>query len=164
MPKAADTTAEADEYKERFIQNGSATCITNAREIISLIHDHGGDSGNAIIDVIPWWQRIFYLHTAGVVLIAAMLQAELFTPAVSGSWLHLMALLKKDEHLSHYNQQCVELFDCLASKLSGHLDQGKLTTSDTAMHTYFEDMFRDAEFNPDNFLFGEGDAAWFDCT
>jgi hypothetical protein len=121
------------------------------------------------VGVMAWWYRVFYLHVAGTVLIAATLRADLYTPAVSQSWGRAMAGLRAHEHLSPFVRQCVATFETLSSRISPEAmhhqpagdGDGYVAPEAVSNSAYFQDVFQDMGFaNPDNFHFGMEDMSW----
>lgn len=123
---------------------------------------HGEHVSGVNIGMVPWWHRVFYLHVAGTVLIAAMLQPDLYTSSVSQSWNTAMMVLRAHAHLSASIQQCVLTFQALSSKIleAQRPVSGKAAPPDGGVSTnaYFQDIFQDLVF--DNSLFGAEDLAW----
>lgn len=144
----------------RIVYDCASLCVENASKIVDLVYEN--NKSNGITGVIQWWYRLFYLHIAGTIFIAAMLRSDLFKPAVSQSWSRMMSILRAHEHLSPYVQQSVATFETLAFKISESLNQGsgQPTTLDGSSNTYFQDIFQDMGFDHDNFLFGKEDMAW----
>ncbi len=88
---------------------------------------------------------------------------DLFNPMVAQSWSKALSTLRAHEHLSPFVQQCVANFEALSSKISEtHYSNGAPQPSvpDRSSSTYFQDVFQDIGFDPDNFLFGKEDMAW----
>lgn len=75
------TPKPAKSLKDRVLRECALVCVENAQEMIQLVHREHMPGTN--IGVLTWWNRVFYLHVAGTVLIAAMLQPDLYTPSVS---------------------------------------------------------------------------------
>lgn len=170
--------------KGRVLRDCAVLCLENAERMIALIQKEHSRGGN--IGMVSWWHRVFYLHVAGTILIAAMLRADgLFTASASRSWDTAMMLLGAHAHLSPAVQQCVATFQTLSSKISETLRPphaapgpgGTTTTTTTTTirhgaaalpasdgdahtHIYFQDVFRDVGFDPSNSLFGVEDMAW----
>ena len=119
-----------------------------------------------IAGVVPWWHRVFYLHIAGTILIAAMLrndQDDLSAAKVTQSWNKAISTLRAHEHLSPFVQQVVTNFEALASKISEtHSSGGVIQPAETDRFpgTHFHDVFEDIGFDPENSLFGKEDMAW----
>lgn len=179
-PSTEGTAMPAHEegLKGRVLKDCAVLCLENAQQMIALIREEHTPGGN--IGTISWWHRVFYLHVAGTILVAAMLRADLFTTSASRSWGAAMVLLRAHAHLSPAVQQCVATFETLRSKISetqqqqcGH-GHGHRTgvhvggsppaapppDGDGHSHTYFQDVFRDVGFDPSNSLFGMEDMTW----
>lgn len=146
--------------KDCILKDCAELCIENAQQIITLVKSLfvPGDAFGITI----WWNRIFYLHLSGTVLIAAMLRADLFTPSVKHSWDTAMLLLRAHSHLSHSIQQCVTTFQILSSKITEAQSPvgGQAAPSDKHPSIYFNDVFHDIGLDIDNSLFGMEDMAW----
>ncbi len=148
--------------EDRLIQDCPSLCVDSAQKMIALVNTLYTQDG--IIGILPWWHRVFYLHIAGTILIASMLRADLFTPIVAQSWDTAMTALRAHEHLSPFIQQCAANFQSLSSKIteSHHLDSSsQLSPSEGPSNTYFQDIFHDVGFDPDNLLFSREDMTWF---
>lgn len=145
---------------ERVIQDCASVCVHTAQKIITLLHKY--DKPGGTIGVLPWWNRVFYLHVAGTILIAATLRADLFTPTVAQSWSKAMSMLHTHEHLSQFIQQCTATFETLSCNTLGTHRPGSsnLNQPEVSPDTYFQDIFQDIGFDPDNFLFGKEDMSW----
>lgn len=157
-----EPTTKTRNLNERVVKDCAELCIENAQAMISLVqkvHTPGETFGITI-----WWTRIFYLHLAGTILIAAMLRADLFTASVSQSWDTAMHLLRAHAHLSPSIQQCVTMFSTLSSKIiEVHSPVTRPLAHQDGMeasNNYFHDLFQDTEFDLDNSLFGMEDMAW----
>lgn len=145
---------------DRVFRDCASICVENAQQMIQLVHREHVPGAN--IGILPWWHRVFYLHVAGTVLIAAMLQPDLYTPSVSQSWATAMMVLRAHSHLSAATQQCVATFQALSTKILE--TQHQLEVSGRAAfpvdggpsNTYFQDIFQDCD---NSLLFGE-DMAW----
>lgn len=124
----------------RVVQNCAALCIENAQKVISLVigecrtpsptpnhQDETGSNPTVTMGLIPWWYRVFYLHVASTVLMAATLQPKLCTPAVSESWSRAMEALRAHAHLSPFVSQCLATFETISSGMAAtdphHLNQ-----------------------------------------
>lgn len=144
--------------KNRALRDCAVICVENAQQMIQLVHREHIPGAN--IGMVPWWQRVFYLHVAGTVLIAAMLQPDLYTPSASQSWTTAMMLLRAHSCLSASIQQCVLTFQALSSKIleAQHPVNGRTALPDSAGPSYFQDIFQDLGF--DYSLFGTEDMAW----
>lgn len=154
---------------EKFLRDCAVLCVENAQKMTELVdqeHKSGASLGN-----IMWWHRVFYLHVAGTVLLASMLQADdLFTHSVSQSWQVAMRALRAHAHLSVSVQQCVATFETLSAKLSDvqHLVPGAGRASvdplagcaEPFSSTDFQDVFQDLGIDLDSCLFGIEDMAW----
>ncbi|KAK7709552.1 hypothetical protein SLS64_003610 [Diaporthe eres] len=154
---------------DKFLRDCAVLCIESAQKMTELVdqeHNQGPGLGS-----IMWWHRVFYLHVAGTVLLASMLQADdLFTQSVSLSWQTAMRALRAHAHLSVSVQQCVATFETLSAKLSDaqHLSSGADRASvdplvgcdEPFSSTDFQDMFQDMGIDLDSCLFGIEDMAW----
>ena len=141
-------------------QNCANLCVENAQKMINLVYEYHKPVG--AVAIIPWWFRIFYLHIAATVLIAAKLRVNLFTPMVSESWNRAMTTLQAHEYLSPYVLQCLIMFQTLSGKImeTHHSGSSQSATRDVHSSTYFQDIFHDMGFEPETFLFGKEDISW----
>jgi hypothetical protein len=118
------------------------------------------------IGLLPWWHRVLYLHVAGTTLIAATLRADLFTSSISQSWNMAMAALHAHENFSPFVQQCVATFQTLSARIlemhhSNNIGRGQFPPPEGgSSNSYFQDVFQDLGFDPDNLLFGKDDMTW----
>lgn len=157
-----ESTPNSDNLNDRVLKDCAELCIENAQAMISLVqkvYTPGETFGVTI-----WWTRIFYLHLAGTILIAAMLRADLFTSSVAQSWDTAMHLLRAHAHLSPSIQQCVTIFSTLSSKIMEvHSPIGHTLTHDDgigATSSHFHDVLHDMGLDLDTSLFGMEDMAW----
>ena len=134
-----------------MIQHGSSICVAHAQTMVRLVHEspNVGDSS-----ALPWWYRIFYLHMAGTVLLAARLAEDLFTAEVSHSWDLVIEMLKSHEHLSPFIPQILSSFQTLAGEIPQKSPDYSLPL-DTASQVYFQDVFQSMPFDVDSFFFGD---------
>ncbi|KAJ5731796.1 uncharacterized protein N7483_006304 [Penicillium malachiteum] len=139
---------------ERLLKEGARMCVEAAQSVTSLVVETL-DLGPSI-GILPWWTRIYYLHIAGVIFLAAMVESDLFTCSVRRSWQNVMETLYAHIHLSTYVQQCITTFEALYMKASHAnslhtLDESVKLTSDWGFSS--EDIFHDINFDFDEFLF-----------
>jgi hypothetical protein len=130
--------------------------------MITLITTYQAPSNT--VGIIPWWNRILYLHVAGTTLIAATLRSDLFTPSISQSWNQVMQLLREHAYLSPFVEQCVEMFENLSTRIleTHHSNENRfsISTQEGALNMYFQDVFQDLAFDPNEFSFGREDINW----
>lgn len=153
--------------KSKVLRDCGLICIENAQEMTELVaREHSSDTNPCSI---AWWYRVFYLHVAGSVLLASMLQADdLFTQSVSESWQATMLALRAHAHLSVSVQECIATFDTLAAKIneaqssdSERVSVGATVGGDRMLSgVNFEDVFQDLGIDLDSCLFGMEDMAW----
>lgn len=137
-------------YKDAMIHHGASICVQNAQRMIDLIHT---STLTPSPNVIPWWYRIFYLHMAGTVLLAAMLASEIYTDSVRNSWDKLILLTQSHEHLSPFIEKMLLSFQSLATQIAGLASQDYIAPSDMLAQTYFQDIFQGLPFDIDGFFF-----------
>ncbi|RAL02586.1 putative transcription factor [Aspergillus ibericus CBS 121593] len=102
-------TSNPPSLSDRLLRESATICIEAAQTITSLILEvHNPEEP---IGLLPWWYRIYYLHIAGTIFLAAMFSSELFTISVSQSWKQVMSSLRAHEHLSTYIPQCIRTFE-----------------------------------------------------
>lgn len=177
---ASDSTGDRG-LGVRIVQDCAALCVENAQKMITLLVDDCNTPDGAGVGIIPWWYRVFYLHVAGTVLMAATLQPALCSPAVSESWGRAMTALRAHEHLSPFVSQCLGTFETLSSGMGAHhrnpqsyhsqqpcallaqeTSKGASGVNDgTGIATpQLQDAFQDVVFDADAFLFGMEDISW----
>lgn len=185
-PQTATGPAPAPDrgrLSDRILQDCASLCVDNAQKMISVVDDRcrrgRRPAADGAVGVLPWWYRVFYLHVAGTVLVAATLRADLYTPALTRSWYTAMAGLRAHEHLSPFVRQCVAAFQALSVRISpesmhqqqqqhqqqpgGERERQPASPAEAASNnaTYFQDVFQEMGLaNPDNFLFGMEDMSW----
>lgn len=111
------------------------------------------------IGLLPWWYRIYHLHIAGTIFLAAMFVSDLFTESASQSWHNVMTALRAHEHLSTYVQQCIRTFETLSERILemryADQDGNRIAPPEEGISDLlFDDIFQDVRFDFDNFLFG----------
>jgi hypothetical protein len=184
-----DSTADrSGSLNPRIVQDCAAVCVENAQNVIALIVDECSPTGypdtsgeGAVASagaefssgsgIIPWWYRVFYLHVAAIVLMAATLQPNLCTPAVSESWTRAMAALRAHEHLSPFVSQCLTTFETLSAGMGAHNHQsphvppvteerapGDLDSA--SMPPLHDVLFQDVAFETEAMFFGMEDGSW----
>lgn len=173
-PHTTTFPASTDTSKERMLYECASLCVSTAMQFINLITENNSPSSLSAsgINIIPWWHRIFYLHVASMIIIAASLRADLFTSSVAQSWDKAMDALKEHENLSPFVAQCVGMFQGLRERIREmHLTKEDETrqavgeeregeAGEANPTSYFQDAFHDIGFDPDNFLFGKEDLSW----
>jgi hypothetical protein len=160
QPEAAISPTVDQSLRDRMLQNCANLCVDSAQKMINLVYEY--HKPVEAVGIIPWWYRIFYLYISGTIHIATMLRADLFTPMVSQSWNRAMLTLRAHEHLSPFVQQCLTTFQTLSYKITEthHSGGSQLPPLEGSSNTYFQDVFQDMGFDPDNFLFGKEDMSW----
>ncbi|KAJ4252463.1 hypothetical protein NW762_011064 [Fusarium torreyae] len=106
--------------------------------------------------ILPWWYRVYYLHIAGTIFLAAMLKPDLYTNEVQRCWDDFISALRQHEHLSLYVSQCVQNFTTLSTRILGarRLDFDMSTaTVEQVGDPAFTNAFQDIGINLDEFLF-----------
>jgi hypothetical protein len=144
----------------RLLRESASMCIEAAQQMASFVNETL--EPDEPIGLIPWWYRIYYLHIAGANFLAAMFRSELFTDSVSQSWKSVLLALRAHEHLSPYVQQCLWTFETLAARITGNpypsMDgSGCGLMVDGSSGVSFDDIFKDVNFDFDNFIFGPED-------
>ncbi|CAG9949907.1 unnamed protein product [Clonostachys rosea f. rosea IK726] len=146
---------------DRLLKDSSAMCIEAAQKIAFLINQTLTPPTESI-SLLPWWYRVYYLHIAGTIFLAAMFASDLYTPSVSDSWSIVLSTLRAHTHLSAYVQQCVHTFETLSARIL----QTKFPSSnscnvemplDGTSGFSFGDLFEDVGFDFDTFVFGMED-------
>lgn len=144
----------------RLLRESASMCIEAAQHMVSFLNETL--EPDEPIGLLPWWYRIYYLHIAGANFLAAMFRSELFTDSVSKSWKSVLLALHAHEHLSPYVQQCLWTFETLAARITGKpypsMDGGGCASmADGSSGVSFDDIFKDINFDLDNFIFGPED-------
>ncbi|KAJ5710584.1 hypothetical protein N7488_004740 [Penicillium malachiteum] len=143
---------------ERVLREGARMCVEAGQAVTSLIVETLNVGDN--IGIIPWWTRIYYLHIAGTIFLAAMVRSELFTDSISQSWQLVLTTLRAHAHLSIYVQRCIWTFEALPARIS---QTDCMTSQSEGEHlidgpeSHFDDIFEDVQFDFDEFLFGTED-------
>lgn len=102
----------------RVLQQSALVCVETAIETVALMRrfmQHDGTLG-----LLPaWWYRLFYVYTAGAVLMAARLRPKCF-PAeeVSAALEETMAILREHEQFGLAAKRCVVALEILSGKIS----------------------------------------------
>ncbi|KGO43787.1 hypothetical protein PEX1_090020 [Penicillium expansum] len=143
---------------ERLLREAARMCVDAAQAVTSLVVETLDPSQD--IGILPWWTRIYYLHIAGVIFLAAMVRPDLFTESVSQSWQLVLTTLRAHVHLSTYVQQCIWTFEALSARISqtGCVElqsEGEHLVDGTGCR--FDNIFEDIQFDFDEFLFGTGE-------
>jgi hypothetical protein len=145
-------------YKGHMIRHGAQQCVENAQRMISLVDKNSG-TGESTHN-LPWWYRIYHLHVAGTILLAAMQSAVLYTEAVSESWQQMLSVIKRHEHLCSFVPQFASLFQSLSRKASHVRQPGRTDSLEELSDTQFHDTFEDFGFHTDSILFDDVDESW----
>jgi hypothetical protein len=136
---------------DRILQSCATLCLENAQKMISLVQEYHNKPEESI-GLLPWWHRVLYLHVAATTLIAATLRADLFTSSISQSWNMAMAALHSFQSLSSR---------ILETHHSNSTSRGQFPPLEGGpSNIYFQDVFQDLGFDPDNILFGKDDMTW----
>jgi hypothetical protein len=143
-------------YKGHMIRYGALQCVETAQKIISLVEQDSDESKH----YAPWWYRIFHLHMAGTILLAAMQSVDLYTPAVSESWQQALSVIKRHEHLCSFIPQFATLFQSLSRKIR---QPGQSDSPEGLSDAQFHDMFEDFGFHNDGFLFDDDNETWLNA-
>ncbi|KAK4140780.1 uncharacterized protein C8A04DRAFT_14611, partial [Dichotomopilus funicola] len=141
--------------RSRIVEESAALCVENAQILLRLLVDEccprppsttgsnpsnpgsytsrdanrastTADGDHRHVD-IPWWQRVLYLHVAGIVLLAAALhhQHQQQTPSASMSSLPTLSAdtialvihaCRAHAHLTPFSGQCLVMFEALADR------------------------------------------------
>lgn len=144
-------------YKGHMIRHGALQCVENAQRMIDLVDQDSQGSTHHI----PWWYRIFHLHMAGSILLAAMQSVDLFTPAVSESWQQTLSAIKRHENLCSYVPQFAALLQSLSRKIR---QPGRSDSPEELSDAQFHDMFEEFGFHNDGFLFEDANETWFNAA
>ena len=130
-------------------------CVETAQKVTSLVVETLNPSDP--IGLLPWWNRIYYLHIAGTNFLAAMFSPDLFTDKVAQSWQSVLAALRAHEHLSAYVPQCVWTFETLSTKIlqtKCPFPEAQLQGEGASAGWLDDTMFQEIDFDFDNFCFG----------
>ena len=165
------TSSPIPTLSERLLRECAAMCVEAAQKVTSLIVETMEQEPLAPIGLLPWWNRIYYLHIAGTNFLAAMFSPDLFTESILRSWQSNMAALRAHEHLSAYVRQCACTFDALSAKIlqtkcpplpqgggGGDVTMGTAVPLENAScpssSFLCDDVFQEMDFDFDDFLFG----------
>ncbi|OQE04287.1 hypothetical protein PENSOL_c001G01320 [Penicillium solitum] len=157
MKTDTQPSLKTQSLSHRLLRESASMCIEAAQKVASLVNETL--EPDEPIGLLPWWYRIYYLHIAGANFLAAMFRSELFTDSVSQSWKSVLLALRAHEHLSPYVQQCVWTFETLAARIMGKPypslgGSGCDLIVDGSSGVSFDDIFKDINFDFDNFIFG----------
>lgn len=161
---ALQSKTEVSSLNERLLKECARMCVDAARAVTSLILETLGT--DQPIGILPWWTRVYYLHIAGVIFLAAMVESELFTGTVAQSWQDVLTALRAHVHLSTYVQQCLWTFEGLSAKISqtGCLPSGSEGEPLMGGAGYcFNSISHDFGFDFDTFLFRTEEVVDFDA-
>lgn len=152
------TSAKPPSLSDRLLRECAGMCVEAAQKVTSLIVE--SLEPDEPIGILPWWNRIYYLHIAGAIFLAAMFGSDLFTDSVSRSWHDVLSALRAHLHLSTYVQQSISTFETLSARIMqttcSTLD-GHEQLAEEPSGCCFDDIFQDIRFDFDNFLFGAED-------
>ncbi|EAW06502.1 putative transcription factor [Aspergillus clavatus NRRL 1] len=152
----APQTSHPPSLSDRLLRECAGMCVEAAQKVTSLVI--AALEPNEPMGLLPWWYRIYYLHIAGTNFLAAMFGADLFTESVAQSWRDVLAALRAHEHLSTYVSQCIRTFETLSTRILETRyptpESGALPLEAGTSGLLFDDIFQDAGFDFDAFLFG----------
>ncbi|KAH7014171.1 fungal-specific transcription factor domain-containing protein [Microdochium trichocladiopsis] len=109
----------------RVLQQSALVCVETALETVALMRrflQHDGTLG-----LLPaWWYRLFYIYTAGAVLMAARLRPRCF-PAreVAAALDDTMAILREHEQFGLAAKRCVVALEILSGKIGEKTSGGE---------------------------------------
>jgi hypothetical protein len=159
---ATPTGAKASSLSDRLFRKCAGLCVDSAQALASLVIEilKEGES----LSLLPWWYRIYYLHTAGTTFLAAMFVPDLYTDSVAQSWRSVISALRDHQHLSAYVQECICTFETLAARIlkpqsSSSLDNKRTPFSDDDFGFVFDDLFYNAGLDFDRFVYSTDDMA-----
>lgn len=154
--------------KNKIFRDCAILCVENAQKMVELVdweHNPGSEYRS-----MTWWHRVFYLHVAGSVLLASMLQPEdLFTQSVSQSWQTTMLRLRAHAHLGASVQQCIATFEKISTRITESQQTGSSADKASVVHPpsdrpfsseHFEDVLHDLGIDLDGSIFGFEDIGW----
>ncbi|KXJ87551.1 fungal-specific transcription factor domain-domain-containing protein, partial [Microdochium bolleyi] len=101
----------------RVLQQSALVCVETALETVALMRrflQHDGTLG-----LLPaWWYRLFYIYTAGAVLMAARLRPKCFpVDEISAALDETMAILREHEQFGLAAKRCVVALEILSGKI-----------------------------------------------
>lgn len=141
--------------RQRLIHNCACICIENAQDVIRALEEYCGQPG-VQGGLVPWWIRVYYLHVAGTVLIAATMRPDISSQlAVGESWDRLISLLRRHEHLSSWIPQYLEVLETLSFEVlqAQFQDAGGWPAVNLQNGPTVQDAFREDAY-PADFPFG----------
>lgn len=140
----------------RLLRECAVMCVETAERIVTMILD--SIEPNEAIGLLPWWYRVYYLHIAGTIFLAAML-GDLFTESVLQSWNSMLTSLREHVHLSTFIPHCIRTFETLSARILetrnpnvNHCEDSP-PDNDTA-GLCFDDIFKDFDLDFNSFIFG----------
>lgn len=138
-------------------------CVSNARILVSLIKDHHKADGTPAL-IAAWWYRVYYMHLAASVLIAAKLHPELSTNLeVLEAWEQVISILQAHAHFSPFIARSISSLGELSAKVR---ESQTVTSEDDSARVggttnYFnEDHLEDIGFDPSDLTLGLEDMQW----
>lgn len=101
----------------RVLQQSALVCVETALETVALMRrflQHDGTLG-----LLPaWWYRLFYIYTAGAVLMAARLRPRCFPAGeVDTALAETMTILREHEQFGLAAKRCVVALEILSGKI-----------------------------------------------
>lgn len=72
----ADAAGMTTDFQRGVVKTCVRSCVSAAHELIALVWD-GVEEGREARATVPWWYAIFYLYTAGTVILAVLLTPNL---------------------------------------------------------------------------------------
>lgn len=137
----------------RMAEQYASECVGAAQQMISTVcHYHTYNTA-----ILPaWWYRMFYTHTAAMVLAVSGLRPDLFPLAETcGPWENAMMLFRAHEHLSESVQICKAALQNIYAKIQQR--SGVSTTGPTSEENFiledFLGLLQDSSFlNGNSFI------------
>lgn len=145
----------------RMIEQCASECVDTSRQMISVVcHHYTHNTG-----MLPaWWYRMFYTHTAAMILAVSGLRPDLFSIAETcGPWESAVMLFQAHEHLSESVRNCKMALQGIHSKI--HQTQDDSTRAPSGRENIslddLPDLFQDFPLPVnDDSLFNTDDFSW----
>lgn len=113
-----ESSGVSETLENRVLRECALLCVSTAQGVISTLLKY--QTADGTVGPLPaWWYRVYYVHTAATILIAAKLRPEVFSGADLGrSWCQAMSVLKAHEKFGQSARRCVAALHFLSAKMA----------------------------------------------
>lgn len=118
-------SAPAGNLTRCLMEQCASECVAAARNTVSAVHQHQTHD----INMLPaWWYRVFYTHTAAMVLAVSTLRPDLFPrSSTQTAWENALALLQAHESFS----ESVRVCKVALQRIFSRIEQTQIVPSST---------------------------------